>query len=139
VYKGLALASNVKGVFLYATNFRCATIDVFDVTFKPAKLSGNFDDPEIPEGFAPFGIANIGGNLFVKYALQDTSKHDNLAGPGEGFVDIFDTDGNLIKRFASRGGLNAPWGVAQAPFNFGLFSNDVLIGNFLGGGFAGIP
>ena len=130
VYKGLAAGVNPSGVFLYATNFRCGTIDVFDSKFKPAKLKGHFEDSKIPAGYAPFGIANIDGDLVVTYAAQDKDKHDDNAGPGRGFVDIFDTDGNLIKRFASYTVLNSPWGIAQAPFNFGRFSNDLLIGNF---------
>jgi uncharacterized protein (TIGR03118 family) len=130
VYKGLAQGANAGGVFLYATNFRCATVDVFDGNFKPAALSGNFQDPQIPNGFAPFGIANVSGNLVVTYAKQDDQKHDDAAGAGRGFVDIFDTDGNLIERFASRGKLNSPWGIVQTPFNFGRFSNELLIGNF---------
>jgi uncharacterized protein (TIGR03118 family) len=130
VYKGLAMGANSAGVFLYAANFRCGTIDVFDSTFKSARLRGSFRDPNIPATFAPFGIANIRGNLAVTYAKQDAEKKDDVAGPGNGFVDIYDTNGNLIKRFASRGPLNSPWGIAQAPFNFGLFSNALLIGNF---------
>jgi uncharacterized protein (TIGR03118 family) len=130
VYKGLAIGANAGGAFLYATNFRCATVDVFDTNFKPASVSGNFQDPNIPSGFAPFAIANIYGNLFVTYAMQDDKKHDDVAGPGNGFVDVFDTSGKLIERFASRGKLNSPWGIAAAPFNFGRFSTDMLIGNF---------
>jgi uncharacterized protein (TIGR03118 family) len=130
VYKGLALGTNTAGVFLYATNFRCATIDVFNGNFKPAKLSGNFQDSSIPYGFAPFGIANVRGNLVVTYAKQDAQKHDDVAGKGNGFVDIFDTDGHLIERFAAHGPLNSPWGIVEAPFNFRQFSNDLLIGNF---------
>jgi uncharacterized protein (TIGR03118 family) len=130
VYKGLAAGENARGVFLYTTNFRCATIDVFNSAFKPAKLGGSFQDSYIPSGFAPFGIANIRGNLVITYAKQDAAKHDDLPGPGHGFVDIFDTNGHLIKRFATRGQLNSPWGIVQAPFNFGQFSNDLLIGNF---------
>jgi uncharacterized protein (TIGR03118 family) len=130
VYKGLAQGENSTGVFLYATNFRCGTVDVFDGNFKPATLKGNFTDPGIPDSFAPFGIANIDGNLFVTYAKQNEMKHDDAAGKGHGFVDIFDTDGQLIERFASRGKLNSPWAIAEAPFNFGRFSNDILIGNF---------
>jgi uncharacterized protein (TIGR03118 family) len=130
VYKGLALATNSSGVYLYATNFRAGTVDVFDSAFKPAKLSGSFSDPRIPAGYAPFGIALIDGNLFVTYALQDAAKHDDQKGPGRGFVDVFDTDGDLITRFASRGVLNSPWAVARAPLNFGPLSSDVLIGNF---------
>lgn len=127
VYKGLAIGANAKGAFIYATNFHAGTVDVFDTKFS---LSGHFSDPKLPPGYAPFGIANINGNLFVTFALQNKKKHDDVAGPGHGFVDIFDTNGNLIKRFASRGSLNSPWGIAVAPYNFGQFSTDLLIGNF---------
>ncbi len=80
--------------------------------------------------FAPFGIRNIGGNLYVTFALQDAAHHDDAHGPSRGFVDVFDTNGNLIKRLISRGALNSPWGLALAPSNFGQFSNDLLVGNF---------
>lgn len=130
VYKGLALAANSHGVFLYATNFRNGTVDVFDSTFKPATLSGSFSDPRIPAGYAPFGIALIDGNLFVSYAKQDAAKHDDVAGQGHGFVDVFDTSGNLIRRFAARGALDSPWGMVRAPLDFGAFGAQVLIGNF---------
>jgi uncharacterized protein (TIGR03118 family) len=130
VYKGLAMGANASGVFLYATNFRCGTIDVFDSTFKSPTLTGNFSDPKVPAGYAPFGIANIRGNLFVTFAQQNAAKHDDVSGPGHGFVDIFDTDGHLIRQFAERGHLDSPWGIAEAPFNFGRFSGDILIGNF---------
>ncbi len=130
VYKGLALANNSGGVFLYATNFRAGTIDVFNSKFQQVKLSGSFTDPHLPPGYAPFGIALLDGNLFVTYALQDSAKHDDQKGPGHGFVDVFDTDGNLITRFASRGPLNSPWGMARAPLNFGPASGMFLIGNF---------
>ena len=105
VYKGLAVGTNTHGVFLYATDFRGAKIDVFaPPDFSPAnstQIAGSFTDPNIPSGFAPFGIQNINGNLFVTYALQDQQKHDDVAGKGNGFVDVFDTSGNLIGRFAS--------------------------------------
>jgi uncharacterized protein (TIGR03118 family) len=130
VYKGLAEGETVAGVFLYATNFRCATVDVFAPNFKPAASVHAFHDSSIPSDFAPFGIANIRGDLVVTYAKQDASKHDDVAGPGNGFVDIYDTSGNLLERFAQHGVLNSPWGIVQAPFNFGEFSNDLLIGNF---------
>jgi uncharacterized protein (TIGR03118 family) len=130
VYKGLALATNSTGVFLYAANFGAGTVDVFDSAFHPAKLSGSFTDSNLPSGYAPFGIALIDGNLFVTYALQDADKHDDQKGPGHGFVDVFDTDGRFISRFASRGALNSPWGVARAPLDFGPFSSRILIGNF---------
>ena len=83
-----------------------------------------------PAGFAPFGIANLNGQLYVTYAKQDADKHDDVAGPANGFVDIFDTNGNLIQRLVTRGRLNSPWGLAFAPANFGQFSNDLLVGNF---------
>jgi uncharacterized protein (TIGR03118 family) len=130
VYKGLALGANSTGVFLYATNFRCGTVDVFDSTFTPATLTGNFQDSHIPSGFAPFGIANILGNLVVTYAEQNATKHDDVAGPGNGFVDVFDTNGNLIERLVKHGHLNSPWGIALAPANFGSLSGKLLIGNF---------
>jgi uncharacterized protein (TIGR03118 family) len=137
VYKGLVFGTNVHGVFLFATNFRAGTIDVFapngSAGFKPAtsnEIEGPFTDPKIPAGFAPFGIQNINGDLFITYALQDAAKHDDVAGRGNGFVDIFDTDGHLLRRFASRGALNSPWGVARTSFNFGRFSGDILVGNF---------
>jgi uncharacterized protein (TIGR03118 family) len=133
VYKGLAIAStipgDVAGDFLYATNFRAGTVDVFDHTF--AKLPpGRFGDPRIPEGYAPFGIQNIGGIIYVTYALQDEDKKDDVRGMGHGFVNAFDTSGNLIRRVASRETLNSPWGLALSPADFGTFSNDLLVGNF---------
>jgi uncharacterized protein (TIGR03118 family) len=134
VYKGLAVGVNVNGVFLFATNFRAGTIDVFapngSTGFKPATTDGGFTDPKIPAGFAPFGIQNINGDLFVTYAKLNAQKHDDVAGPGNGFVDVFDTDGHLLRRFASRGPLNSPWGIARASFAFGRFSGDILVGNF---------
>jgi uncharacterized protein (TIGR03118 family) len=138
VYKGLVFGTNMHGVFLFATNFQAGTIDVFapngSTGFRPATpkvdLDGTFTDPDMPAGYAPFGIQNIDGNLFVTYALQDEDKHDDVAGPGHGFVDIFDTDGHLLRRFASRGALNSPWGVTRASFAFGRFSGDILVGNF---------
>jgi uncharacterized protein (TIGR03118 family) len=137
VYKGLVVGVNVHGVFLFATNFNAGTIDVFapngSAGFRPAtnlEIEGDFTDPKIPAGFAPFGIENIDGNLFVTYAKQNAEKHDDVAGPGNGFVDVFDTDGHFLRRFASRGPLNSPWGMTRASFAFGRFSGDILIGNF---------
>ena len=98
--------------------------------YVPVTIDGAFIDPNIPAGYAPFGIQNIDGSLFVTYAKQDAAKHDDEAGPGHGFVDVFDTDGHLLRRFASRGPLNSPWGVARASLPFGRFSGDILVGNF---------
>jgi uncharacterized protein (TIGR03118 family) len=137
VYKGLVSGTNAKGVFLFATNFNAGTIDVLGPAnansngqYVPITTDGGFADPNIPAGYAPFGIQNIDGSLFVTYAKQNAAKHDDVAGAGHGFVDVFDTDGRLLRRFASRGPLNSPWGVARASYAFGRFSGDVLIGNF---------
>ena len=130
VYKGIAIDNATAGTLLYASNFHAGTVDVFDDHFIPVHLAGSFTDPALPAGYAPFGIQNIGGTIYVTYALQDADKHDDVAGEGHGFVDAFDTGGNLIRRVASRGELNSPWGLALAPADFGSFSNDLLVGNF---------
>ena len=129
IYKGLTLATNSNGTFLYAANFSSGTIDVFDQGFHPAHLSGSFSDPAIPSGFAPFNIQNLGGQLFVTYAKHGADWIDDAPGPGNGFVDVFDTNGNLLRRLVSGGPLNSPWGVALAPAGFGAFGNDLLVGN----------
>jgi uncharacterized protein (TIGR03118 family) len=131
VYKGLALARNRSGNFLFATNFHAGTIDVFDTHFKPAHLAGAFTDPAITTGFAPFGIRAFGDRLYVTYALQKLpDKHDDQAGPGNGFVDIYDTDGHLLRHLIAHGALNSPWGLAMAPDEFGRFGEALLVGNF---------
>ena len=133
VYKGLAFGTNINGNNIYATNFRGGKIEVFDNKFSPAKTDGQFEDSRIPSGFAPFGIQNIDGDLWVTYAKQDADKMDDVGGPGSGFVDVFDTDGHLLRRFVEHGVLNSPWGLARAPYGFGQFSGDALIGNFKDG------
>ena len=130
VYKGLAIASTASGDRLYATNFHAGRVEVFDGQFHAANITGTFTDPTLPAGYAPFGIQNLGGIIYVTYALQDADAHDDVAGEGHGFVNAFDTDGNLIRRVASRDNLNSPWGLALAPTDFGAFSNDLLVGNF---------
>ncbi len=127
LYKGLTLVNTVTGKFLYATNFRFDTVDVFDSNFE---LVSSFTDPTIPAGFAPFGIHNIGGDLYVTFAKQDAAKHDDDAGSGHGFVDVFAPNGDLLQRLASRGRLNSPWAVTLAPSTFGAFGGDILVGNF---------
>jgi len=130
IYKGLAIDSATAGQFLYATDFHNGKVDIFDSSFHAVTIPGAFTDPNLPEGFAPFGIQNINGTIYVTYALQDENKEDDVAGPGNGFVDAYDTSGNLIRRVASAGELNSPWGLALAPDNFGRFSGDLLVGNF---------
>jgi uncharacterized protein (TIGR03118 family) len=129
VYKGLALGSDTSRSFLFAANFRAGTIDVFDQSFHSVHLAGAFQDASLPAGFVPFNVQNIGGSLFVTYALKDANGHDEVYGPGRGFIDVFNTNGNLLQRLASAGNLNAPWGVTVAPSDFGAFSNDLLVGN----------
>jgi uncharacterized protein (TIGR03118 family) len=131
IYKGIAITATGQGANLYATDFHNNRIDVFDSSFNPVLLPGGaFQDSQIPHGFGPFGIAAIGGNLYVTYAKQDAQRHDDVKGPGRGYVDIYDPSGKLLRRFASRGVLNAPWGVAMAPAGFGNASNVLLVGNF---------
>ncbi|HEX3762586.1 MAG TPA: TIGR03118 family protein [Kofleriaceae bacterium] len=129
VYKGLALGNTGAGTFLFATNFHAGTVDVFDSGFK-LMPDLRLVDRNIPSGFAPFGIANIDGLLFVTYAKQDAAKHDDVAGPGNGFVDVFNPNGQLVRRLVSRGPLNSPWAVVRAPLDFGKFSGAFLVGNF---------
>jgi uncharacterized protein (TIGR03118 family) len=130
VYKGLAMASTGGNTYLYATDFHHNRIDVFDSSFKPATLSGNFTDPNLPAQFAPFGIQAFGNTLLVTYAMQDAAAHDDVAGPGNGFVDVFNSNGDFVRRLISRGALNSPWGLAIAPSGFGAFSHALLVGNF---------
>ena len=131
VYKGLAMATSGGASYLYATDFRLGTIDVFDGSFSPHSFgAGAFTDPSLPSGYAPFGIQTFGGNLYVTYAKQDPFKHDDVACPGCGFVDVYDSSGNLLGRLISGGALNSPWGMAIAPAGFGPFSGDLLVGNF---------
>jgi uncharacterized protein (TIGR03118 family) len=133
VFKGLAIASTPNGDRLYATDFHNAQVDVWNGSWQPVHRVGAFDDPNLPPMYAPFGIQNIGGGrIVVTYARQGPGRHDELDRPGAGFVDLYDTAGNLITRIAGNNPeLNAPWGIAQAPpSGFGKFSGDLLIGNF---------
>lgn len=131
IYKGLAIGFNESGAFLFATNFHAGTVEVFDSEFRPVPMQGQFNDPHLPPGYAPFGIASINAEIYVTYAQQDAQRKDEVPGAGHGFVDIFDTEGNFVKRFASQGQLNAPWGMAWAPFEgFAKFNNTLLVGNF---------
>ena len=132
VYKGLALASNGGENLLYAANFRKGTVDVFDTAFAAENLGKHaFTDRHIPDGYAPFGIAAVPQGILVSYAKQDAARHDDLAGPGNGFVDLYSPSGKLLHRLIERGELNSPWGMVMAPSKgFGKFSGDLLVGNF---------
>jgi uncharacterized protein (TIGR03118 family) len=131
VYTGLAIGDVGAAHFLYAADFHNGKIDVIDGQFHKTTLAGSFKDPNLPNGFAPFNVQNLGGKLYVTYAQQDAARDGgSVAGLGQGFVDVFDTSGHLLQRVASGGMLNAPWGVAVAPAGFGDFGGDLLVGNF---------
>lgn len=151
VYKGLTIGEFQGKSHLYVANFRSGRVEVYDTAFKPVNLSDvdlgtgdpeagdrprnlreeeRFDDDRIPRGYAPFNVQNIGGSIFVTYARQDKARHDDVAGDGHGFVDIFSPSGQLQARLEHGPWLNSPWGAVWAPRDFGEFSNRVLIGNF---------
>jgi len=130
VYKGLAIASTRFGTFLYASNFHDNRVDVFNTRFHRVHLFGDFRDRHLPDGYAPFGIRAINGFIYVTYALQNAEKHDDVAGPGHGFIDVFTPSGFLVERLVSRGDLNSPWGLEVAPRGFGPFGGKLLVGNF---------
>jgi uncharacterized protein (TIGR03118 family) len=130
-YKGLALSAGGNGQLLYATDFHNARVDVFNSSFQPVALpAGAFTDPKLPAGYAPFGIQALGGDIYVTYGKQNADRDEEVAGRGLGFVDVYDPNGMLLRRVASRGALNAPWGLALAPAGFGGFGGALLVGNF---------
>ena len=130
IFKGLALGNVGSDTLLYAANFHAGTIDVWDSAFHAVHPSGGFRDPHIPARFAPFNIQNLNGRLYVTYAKQDAAGEDDVAGRGNGLVDVFDTNGNLLQRIDGNNKLNSPWGLAIAPASFGKFGGDLLVGNF---------
>lgn len=129
-YTGIALGSDpIAGPFLYGANFTAATVDVFDATFAPVSIAGGFVDTRLPNGYAPFGVQNVAGNIYVAYARQNRDRNGVVAGAGNGFVSVFDVDGTFVRRFTSQGQLNAPWGIAQTPASFGRFGGAIAISN----------
>jgi uncharacterized protein (TIGR03118 family) len=130
VYKGMAIATNNTAPMLYLANFSNGTVDVLDTTFKPTTVPGGFTDPNMLPGFAPFNIWPYNNQLYVMYAKQDPTKKLDQPGVGNGVVNIFDLNGNLVQRLTSAGPLNSPWGVALAPAGWGAFGGAVLVGNF---------
>jgi uncharacterized protein (TIGR03118 family) len=127
VYKGLAIGTNGGSTFLYAANFHSGMVEVYNGNFQQVQT---FTDTTLPTGYAPFNVQTLNGHLFVTFALQDADAHDDVSGAGHGFVDEFDMSGVMIRRVASNGTLDSPWGLAIAPGHFGQFSNDLLVGNF---------
>jgi len=148
VYKGLTTADLNGQKFLYVTNFRAGRVEVYDTNFNLVKLPDEAFDPgadgdhdgddgrasqRIPPGFAPFNIQNVGGSLFVTYARQDATRHDDVGGDGNGYVEIFTPSGKHIGHLEHGSWLNSPWGVVWTPRDFGVFSNTILVGNFKSG------
>jgi uncharacterized protein (TIGR03118 family) len=129
VYKGVDIGTDGDANYIYIANFSQGKIEVLDKNFNVITTKP-FVDPNLPVGFAPFNVKNIDGKLYVTYAKQSTDKHDDVSGSGNGFVSIFNTDGTFVKRFASQGTLNSPWGIAEAPNAFEQGSNAILVGNF---------
>ena len=130
VFKGLTIASTRFGTFLYATDFHNGRVDVFNSRFHLVHTPGAFRDRHLPRGYAPFGIRDIDGFIYVTYAKQDADRHDDVAGPGHGFIDVFTPGGFLVTRLVSRGALDSPWGLEVAPRGFGPFGGKLLVGNF---------
>jgi len=125
VYKGLAIDGTSKQ--LYAADFANNKVQVFDNTFKQ---TGAFTDKELPKRFAPFNVTLLNGKLYVAFAKREKGGIDEVHGKGLGFVNVYDTSGNLLQRLIANGKLNAPWGMTIAPASFGSFANALLVGNF---------
>lgn len=149
VYKGVTIATAETNAgpqsYLYAADFRQGRVEVFDKSFNPVQLTSesdeeergrgehegrSFDDERIPKGYAPFNVQNIGGNVYVAFAKQKSDKHDEVDGAGLGFVDVFSPRGKLLRRLQSGPWFNAPWGLALGSSDFGVYSHDVLVGQF---------
>ena len=122
IYKGVTLGVANGSNFLYVTNFHAGRVETYDENFHPVNLNG-FIDPSLPAGYGPFGIRNFNSEIFVTYAKQDPDKEDDVACPGCGLIDVFDTSGNLLRRLTQRGNLNAPWGLAEV-------EGELWVGNF---------
>jgi uncharacterized protein (TIGR03118 family) len=128
VYKGLAIGTTGAGTFLYAANFRSGNVEMYNSSFG---LVNSFTDPNVATGYAPFNVQTLGDTLYVTYALQNADKHDDVAGPGNGYVDAFSLDGTFERRIVSLGGqINSPWGLDIAPKGFASLAGDLLVGNF---------
>ena len=133
IYKGLAIAQTAKGAFLYATNFKTGNVEVFDAGFQPVKLDPSaFRNPHLQDtvNWSAFGIQNTGGNIIVTYARRQPGDTDEQHGTGLGRVAIFDTGGRFLTELQPGPWMNAPWGIALSPSDFGVFSHRLLIGNF---------
>jgi uncharacterized protein (TIGR03118 family) len=130
VYKGCALGGTLTAPLIFAANFNSGAVDVFSGSFNPVVNAKAFVDAAVPAGFAPFNVAILNGSVYVTYAKQDSQKHDDVAGAGNGYIAVFDQTGNLLGTLVSQGALNSPWGLAIAPATFGPFGGSLLVGNF---------
>jgi uncharacterized protein (TIGR03118 family) len=136
VFKGATIAtvnlpSGGSASYLYVADFRKGRIQVFDSAFHHVSAwEERFEDEQLPEGYVPFNVQNIGGNLYVAYALQGSTKHDEIDGAGFGYVNAYSADGKLLKRLEHGSWFNAPWGLVQASSDFGKFSHNILVGQF---------
>ena len=138
VYTDMAFVTNANGTYILAANFgQGADVEVYDSSFKSAKLAGSFTDPNVPTGYAPYSVHSIGSRVFVTYMLRSTppfapgaGSYQETIGTNTGFIDMFDNIGNFVSRAVTGGNLNAPWGVAIAPTSFGVYGGDLLVGNF---------
>ncbi len=139
VFKGAALATppGSLSTFLYVADFRKARVQVYDSAFhRMHEMEDAFEDESLPRGYAPFNIQNIGGDLYVAFAHQDAQKHDEVDGPGLGYIDVFSPSGRLIRRLEHSDWLNGPWAMALASGDFGVYSHDLLVGQFGSGNIA---
>jgi uncharacterized protein (TIGR03118 family) len=127
-YTAITAAAAASGDRLYAADFRRNRIDVFDAAFRRVSWHEAFLEPRLPADFAPFNVANLGGRIYVAYARPGPGG-DPVAGPGLGFVSVFDPEGRLLGRVDLGEPLNAPWGLAIAPQGFGPYSGHLLVGN----------
>jgi uncharacterized protein (TIGR03118 family) len=130
VYKGLAISNTATASHLYAADFHNQKVQMFDGTFTPVNTPGAFTDPNLPSNYAPFNARTLNNQVYVAYAQRATTGDDEDSGPGHGFIDVYDTSGNFVRRLVSQGNLNSPWGMTIAPANFGTLSGSLLVGNF---------
>jgi uncharacterized protein (TIGR03118 family) len=130
VYKGMAMGSTTAGPVLFVANFNSGKVEVYDGNMNPIASAGAFTNAAVPAGFAPFNVQVMNGKVFVVYAKPDAEKHDDVAGPGNGYVSVYDMSGNLLQSLIAAGNLNSPWGLAIAPATFGDFGGALLVGNF---------
>jgi uncharacterized protein (TIGR03118 family) len=140
IYKGATIGEFRGNRYLYVTNFHSGQVEVYDTNFNRVHAfdeaftdddhDHDADDRHSRRGYAPFNIQNVGGNLVVTYAQQDSAKKDEVDGTGLGFVNIFSPGGRFLTQLQNGDWFNAPWGVAMAPEDFGEFSHSLLIGNF---------